>query len=45
MELQLVLATVAQRVRLDVVPGHLIVLDPGVTLRPKHGMLMTAHER
>jgi len=45
MELQLVLATIAQRVRLDVVPGHPIVLDPGVTLRPKHGMLMTAHRR
>lgn len=45
MELQLVLATMAQRVRLDVVPGHPIALVPGVTLRPKHGILVTAHRR
>jgi cytochrome P450 len=45
MELQLILATVAQRVRLDLVPGHPIALEPGITLRPKHGVLMTAHQR
>jgi cytochrome P450 len=45
MELQLILATVAQRVRLDLVSGHPIALDPGITLRPKHGVLMTAHGR
>jgi cytochrome P450 len=39
-EAQLVLATIAQRYRLDLVPGHPIALDPRITLRPKHGMLM-----
>jgi cytochrome P450 len=41
----LVLATVAQRWRLDLVPGHRVELQPVVTLRPKHGMAMTAERR
>jgi cytochrome P450 len=45
MEAQLVLATIAQRVRLDLVPGHPIELEPLITLRPRFGMKMTAHER
>ncbi len=43
MEAQLVLATIAQRCRLDLVPGQRIVLDPKITLRPRDGLLMTLH--
>jgi cytochrome P450 len=45
MEAQLAVATIAQRYRLDLVPGQRIVLDPKITLRPRHGLLMTAHPR
>jgi cytochrome P450 len=38
MEAQLLLGTVAQRYRLDVVPDQTIGLDPSVTLRPAHGL-------
>jgi len=41
----LVLATIAQRWRLDHVPGHRVELQPVVTLRPKHGMAMTTERR
>ena len=41
MEMQLVLATVAQRYRLDLVPGHPIGFRPMITLRPRYGMHMT----
>jgi cytochrome P450 len=40
MELQLILATVAQRYRLALVPGHPVELDPMITLRPRYGILM-----
>ena len=40
MEAQLVLTMIAQRFELDLVPGHRVVLDPAVTLRPKSGMRM-----
>ncbi len=42
-EAQLVLATIAQRYSLRLVPGHPVELQPLVTLRARHGMLMTAH--
>ncbi|MGZ6175584.1 MAG: cytochrome P450 [Candidatus Binataceae bacterium] len=42
-EAQLVVATVAQRYRLRLVPGHPVELHPLVTLRPRHGMRMTVH--
>jgi cytochrome P450 len=45
MEGLLVIATLAQRWRLRVVPGHPVALQPLVTLRPKHGMRMTVHRR
>ena len=45
MELVLVVATVAQRWRLERVPGHPVVPQPLVTLRAKHGIRMTAVER
>jgi cytochrome P450 len=41
MEMQLIVATVAQRYRLDLVPGHPIALRGEVSLSPRHGMLMT----
>jgi cytochrome P450 len=41
MELVLVVATLAQRWRLRLVPGHPVVPQPLVTLRTKHGMPMT----
>jgi cytochrome P450 len=45
MEAQLAVATIAQRYRLDLVPGQRITLDPKITLRPRYGLLMTAHPR
>jgi cytochrome P450 len=45
MEGILVLATLAQRWRLRHVPGHVVALDPLVTLRPKSGMPMRLERR
>lgn len=42
-EVQLIVATVAQRYRLRLAPGHPVELYPLVTLRPRHGMRMTLH--
>ena len=44
-EAKLVIATVAQRCRLRPVPDHPIAVEPGVTLRPKHGLLMQIEMR
>ncbi len=44
-EAQLILATLAQRYRLRLVPGHPVKPEPIVTLRPRHGLLMTVEER
>ena len=41
MEAQLVLATLAQRVKFALVPGHPVELEPSITLRPKYGLQMT----
>jgi cytochrome P450 len=43
MEARLILATIVQRARLDLVPGRRVELDPTVTLRPKNGVWMTAN--
>jgi cytochrome P450 len=43
MELVLVVATIAQRWRLALVPGHPVEPQALVTLRTKHGMRMTVH--
>jgi cytochrome P450 len=43
MEAMLILATVAQRYRLDLVPEHPVELAILATLRPRYGMLMTLH--
>ncbi|HXH22943.1 MAG TPA: cytochrome P450 [Dehalococcoidia bacterium] len=44
-EAQLTLAAVAQRYRLRLSPGHPVEVDPLVTLRPKHGMVMRLERR
>jgi cytochrome P450 len=44
-EARLIIASVAQRYRLRLVPGHPIAVEPGVTLRPKHGLMMTLEKR
>jgi cytochrome P450 len=45
MELPLVVATLAQRFRFRMVPGHPIETEPLITLRPKHGVQMTIEAR
>jgi cytochrome P450 len=45
MELVLLVATIAQRWRFDLVPGHPVVPHAALTLRPKHGMKMIATRR
>ncbi len=45
MELQLVLATLAQRVTLRLAPGQHIVPDPQITLRPTAGIKMIVQHR
>ena len=42
-EAQLVVATMAQRYLLRIVPGHPVELHPLITLRPRHGIRMTLH--
>lgn len=41
MEAQLIMATVAQKFRLKLVPGHPVVPQSKITLRPRHGLKMT----
>jgi cytochrome P450 len=41
MEAELVLATMAQRLRFDLVPGTDVKLQPSITLRPRDGVAMT----
>jgi cytochrome P450 len=45
MELILLVATIAQRWRLQLVPGHPVGPEPVVTRRTKHGVRMTVHQR
>jgi cytochrome P450 len=45
LEAVLVLATIARRWKLRLVPDHPVELQPVVTLRPKHGMVMTVERR
>jgi cytochrome P450 len=44
-ELVLVVSTLAQRWRFRLVPGHAVIPQAVVTLRPKHGLTMTASRR
>jgi cytochrome P450 len=41
MEVNLLLAAIAQRFQLRMVPGHPVVPLPSITLRPQHGMRMS----
>jgi cytochrome P450 len=45
MELVLLVATIAQRWQLRLVPNHPVVPQPLITLRAKHGMAMTPVRR
>jgi cytochrome P450 len=40
MEANLLVASIAQRFQLRLVPGHPVAARPGITLRPRHGMPM-----
>jgi cytochrome P450 len=44
MEAILVLATLARKFRLTLVPGHPVVPWPSMTLRPKHGIRVVLHQ-
>ena len=41
MEAALLMAAIAQRFELRLVPGHPVAALPSITLRPKHGMMMS----
>ena len=41
MEAQILLAMIVREQRLDLVPGHAVVIDPVITLRPKTGIMVT----
>jgi cytochrome P450 len=43
MEMQLVVAMIAQRFRLDLVPGQRVFPQPTISLRPRDPLLMVAH--
>jgi cytochrome P450 len=45
MEAMLLLATIAQRFRLRLVPGHRVEPMPSITLRPKYGIHVTLEAR
>jgi len=45
MEAQLILASLLQRCRLNLVSGHPVELEPLITLRPRHGMRMNFFPR
>jgi cytochrome P450 len=45
MEGVLLLATIAQKWKLQLVPGHQVEPEPLITLRPKYGMQMTLERR
>jgi cytochrome P450 len=45
LEAALVIATLARRFGLRLAPGDPVVPEPLVTLRPRHGILMTLHQR
>jgi cytochrome P450 len=44
-EAQLILATIAQRFRLRLVPNQNIVLQHRITMRPRDGILMALEPR
>ncbi|MAT97248.1 MAG: cytochrome P450 [Anaerolineaceae bacterium] len=44
-EMGLIVTAVYQKYRLKLLPNHLVVADPLVTIRPKHGLMMTLQRR
>ncbi|MEZ4593503.1 MAG: cytochrome P450, partial [Chloroflexota bacterium] len=44
-EMGLVVTAVLQKYRLHLLPNHPVVADPLVTIRPKHGLMMTLERR
>jgi hypothetical protein len=45
MEASLILATIAQKFRLSLVPGQIVEPLPSITLRPKNGIAVILHKR
>ena len=45
MEGILLIAYLSRRWRMRLVPGHVVEVQPLITLRPKHGMMMTLERR
>ena len=45
MEMRFVLAALARRWKVRIVPGHPVKAKPVMTLRPKHGLRVTVHQR
>lgn len=45
LEAQLLLATIAQKYELDLVPDHPVDLEPLITLRPRYGVMVTLRPR
>jgi cytochrome P450 len=45
LEAAIVTATLAQKFSFRMVPGHPVIPEPLVTLRPRHGIQMTLHSR
>lgn len=44
-EMGLIVTAVTQKYRLKLQPNHPVIVEPLVTLRPKHGLLMTVQRR
>ncbi len=44
-EMGLMVTAVLQKYRLQLLPNHPVIADPLVTIRPKHGMMMTIQRR
>lgn len=44
-EATLILASIAQRFRLELIPGQAVIPQPAVTLRPRDGLMMTIKKR
>jgi len=45
MEMQIIVATIAQRYTLELLPNQTIVPEPLVTIRPKYGITMRLNPR
>lgn len=45
MEAALIMATIAQRVDLQLVPGHPVEMETAITLRPRYGIQIIVHAR